>query len=441
MGNEMMEALKLIAAEKNLKMDVVLDTLKKGLLNAAMKSYGTSENITVKVDHNTADIQIYAVKKVVEQVTDPRFEITTAAAKKIRNDAQLGEEVSESLNVKDFGRNAIQAIKQILIQSTREAERDNIFDNYKERIGEIVSCVVQQVAKGDIIVMIGKVEAILPRREQVKNERYFRGDTIRSMVLNVQKSAKGPQIVLTRNHPDFVKKLFEIEVPEIYEKIVEIKTVSREAGERTKIAVFSKDEKIDALGACVGMKGIRIQAVVRELNNEKIDIIPWSDDVLELTARAMSPAKVRRVIENEDAENSLYVIVDDDQLSIAIGKGGQNVKLASRLVQKDIDLMTESEYAQELESRERAQQDIESFAELDETVKDKLITAGFETLGDVADSEAAELAPALDGNEALAKEVHQKTNKFVYGMTEEETTQAAEPEDSGPAPEIKEKEE
>jgi N utilization substance protein A len=265
-----------------------------------------------------------------------------------------------------------------------------------------------------MIVLIGKVEAVLPRREQVKTERYFRGDTLRAMVLDVQKSTKGPQIILTRNHPDFVKKLFEIEVPEIYEKIVEIRTISREPGERSKIAVYSKDEKIDALGACVGMKGIRIQAVVRELNNEKIDIIPWAEDILELTARAMSPAKVKQVLVNEQSPKSLYVIVDEDQLSIAIGKSGQNVKLASRLVQKDIDLMTATEYAQELESQKRSQEMVENSTEVDAALKEKLISSGFAILGDIADADTVEVTAAL-GDEAVAAALHKKLNVYVYG--------------------------
>lgn len=424
-NNEIIESLKQIAAEKNLKMDVVLDTLKTGLLTAAMKSYGTSENLSVKVDHNTAKIEIWATKKVVEEVLDPRFEISLSDARKLDPEAGMGQEVNQPLNFRDFGRNAIQTIKQILIQRTREAERDNIFDNYKHRVGEVVSCVVQQVIRGDLIVLIGKVEAILPRREQVKSERYYRSDTLRAMVLEVQKTSKGPQIVLTRNHSDFVKRLFEIEVPEIYEKIVEIKTVSREAGERTKIAVYSGDDKIDALGACVGMKGIRIQSVVRELNNEKVDIIPWSEDVIELTERAMSPAKVNRIIVNPRLQNSLYVIVNEDQLSIAIGKNGQNVKLASKLVNRDIDLLTEDEYADEQERIARSEEPIADFEGLGKEEKQALGAAGLSLLAEVEKKSIPDLVAIL-GDKTVAEEVFKAVDEYINGP-EEEAPAADEP--------------
>lgn len=426
----MMEALKQIAADKNLKMDVVFDTLKKGFLTAAMNYYGASDNIIVKIDHNTAEIKVYATKLVVQDIEDAKLEITLTDAKEIDPDTQMNEEIEVPLDVSKFGRNAIMKIKQILIQQTSEAVRDNIYDSYKDRENEVVSCVVQQIVRGDVIVLIGKVEAVLPRREQVKSERYFRGDSIRAMVVEVLKSSRGPQIILTRSRPEFVGKLFEIEVPEIYEGIVEIKNVSREAGERTKIAVYSSDDKVDALGACVGMKGIRIQSVVRELNNEKIDIIPWHEDLMELAARAMSPAKVDDVIINERDGESFYVIVEQDQLSVAIGKSGQNVKLASRLVGRDIDLMSREEYDSELLKMERADMPLVQYEGLTDEIKKNLVAAGMATLGNIAEKTLIELSHILKIDKEDARMVVDRVERFITN-TEVEQEASADSTDEG----------
>ncbi|MBI4550988.1 MAG: transcription termination/antitermination protein NusA [Candidatus Latescibacteria bacterium] len=339
MNYEILEALGQIIREKNVDRALVWETLKTGLLAAARKRFGAEDNLDVKIDEKTGQIDLVLSRTVVETVEEPGLQIALPDARRINPNAAVGEQVEEKLAFEDFGRNAIQAVKQIVVQRVREAERENIYDTFQSRIGDIVTGTVQQVDRGNIIVKLDRTEAIVPWREQIRREKYRQGETIRAYVLDVQKTTKGPQIILSRAHPQFLELLFRLEVPEIHEGIVELKAVAREPGDRSKIAVFSHDDRVDAVGACVGMKGSRVQAVVRELNNERIDIVPWSSDPSTFVTKALSPARVSQVsILNIEAKK-MRVVVEDDQLSLAIGKAGQNARLAAKLTGWNIDLV------------------------------------------------------------------------------------------------------
>jgi N utilization substance protein A len=357
MDYEVLEALGQITREKNVDMDLVLETLEAGLKSAAKKKFGTSDHIKVSINRNTGEIAIFATKKVVKEVEDDILEMTLADAKVIDPKAKLGQEVEEELGFQDFGRNAIQAAKQILIQRIREAEREKIFEDYQDRVGEIITGTVQQVDRGNLIVNLGRPEGIVPIKEQIRRERYRQGDTIRAYVLDVQRTTKGPQIILSRTHPGFLEKLFELEVPEIYEKIVEIKAIAREAGDRSKVAVASNDARVDPVGACVGLKGIRVQNIVRELSNERIDIVPHNPDPAIFVTKAISPAKVSRIALDEQ-EHKITLIVEDDQLSLAIGRAGQNVRLAAKITGWKIDILSQEEYKRRLEEMAALRVDI-----------------------------------------------------------------------------------
>jgi N utilization substance protein A len=345
MDYEVLEALGQITREKNVPMELVLETLEASLKSAAKKKYGSSDHINVTIDQATGAIAISATMKVVSEVEEEGVEISVEDARQIDPDVEEGDEVEKKLSFAEFGRNAIQAAKQILIQRIREAEREKIFEDYSERIGEIITGTVQQIDRGNIIVNLGRPEGIVPIKEQIRRERYRQGDTIRAYLMDVQKTTKGPQIVLSRTHPGFLEKLFELEVPEIYEKIVEIKAVAREAGDRSKVAVASNDARVDPVGACVGLKGIRVQNIVRELSNERIDIVPWSPDPDLFITKAISPAKVSK-IDIDEREDKIILVVEEDQLSLAIGRAGQNVRLAAKLTGWKIDILSEEEYRQ-----------------------------------------------------------------------------------------------
>lgn len=347
MNYEVLEALRQIAQEKNVNRDMVVETLEVGLISAAKKRFGTGDNVEVNFDNGSGEIIVEAVKEIVadDEVEDPGLQIGVTQALESDTAAKVGGEFRLRLNFADFGRNAIQTAKQVLVQRVREAERDKIYEDYQGRIGEIISGTVQQISRGDILVNLGRTEAIVPLKEQIRKERYRQGDPIRAYLLDVLRTAKGPQVLLSRTHPIFLERLFQLEVPEIYEGVIEIKAVSREPGERAKLAVHSNDARIDPVGACVGMKGSRVQAVVRELSNERIDIVPWSEDEAIFLSRALSPATVRRVVIDR-REKRMSAIVDDDQLSLAIGKSGQNARLAAQLTGWHVDIMTETRYGE-----------------------------------------------------------------------------------------------
>ena len=346
MAAEIFESLNLIAKSKNLGPEVVISTLQQSLMNAAKKYLNLAKNVEAEIDQATGEIHVFLRVNVVDDYPDVDPALTpeevaaydekymlVAEAQEYNAEALEGDYLEMEIPIENFGRAAVQSAKQILLQKVRDAERDKIFEDYQHRIGTLVSGTVQQVDRGNILVNLGKTEGIIPLKEQIRKERYRQGDTIRAYIANVSTNTKGPQILLSRTHPDFLAKLFELEVPEIYDAIVTIKAVSRDPGYRAKIAVTTKDDRIDPVGACVGMKGNRVQAIVRELSNERIDIIHWSDDMHSYIRRALSPANIKQITDIGDGR--VVVIVGDEDLSQAIGRGGQNVRLASKLIGRD----------------------------------------------------------------------------------------------------------
>jgi transcription termination/antitermination protein NusA len=344
MDYNIVEALQAVVREKNVETSVLMDSLVVGLQSAAKKKVGLNADIQVVVDQGTGDIEIAQRKTVVERVLDSETQISVEDAQVEYGDGvDIGDVVKTYLDYNDFGRNAIGVAKQVLMQKVRDAERAQIFEMFRDQVGEVVVGTVQQVDRGNVMVNLGRVEALLPFRERIRGENYHQNKTLKAFVVEVQNSPRGPQVIISRTHPGFLKALFESEVPEIEEKIVEIKAAAREPGTRSKIAVVSHDERVDAVGSCVGMKGSRVQAVTRELAGEKIDIVPWSEDPMTLITRALSPARVHQIIPDE-VNHSVTAVVDDDQLSLAIGREGKNVRLAAKLTTWKIDLVSTSEH-------------------------------------------------------------------------------------------------
>jgi len=340
----MTEAITLIAREKNIDFDTVLETLQESLLAAAKKKYDNTDNISFRFDRKANELLMIAAKKVVAEVSDPNMEISLEEAKEIDTEAEVGDDIDIYIDYEvEFGRNAIASAKQILIQKIREAERNRVYDEYIDKVETLVTGVVQQIDKGNVIVNLGRGEGILPIKEQIPREKFRQGDRIRAYILDVQKSLRGPQIVLSRVSNEFIRCLFALEVPEIFEKVIEIKAIAREPGERAKIAVYSSDDRIDPVGACVGIKGVRVQSIVRELNNERIDIVPYSSNSEMFVTRSLAPAKVAYIEVNE-LEQGMTVAVEDEKLSLAIGRNGQNARLASKLTGWKINIMSETEY-------------------------------------------------------------------------------------------------
>ena len=354
MNRELLSVIDQIGREKGIDSQKIIKAVESALLTAAKKRYGANENIQVRLDPDTGEIEVISLKKIVESVANPRAEISLEEAKKVDEGAELGDEIGFLLEMEDFGRIAAQTAKQVIFQRVREAEWESVHREYSVRQGEIISGMILGQERRNYIVELGKTEALLPAQEQVPRESYRRGDRIRAYLLEVKPSSKGPQIILSRSHPHFVLKLFEMEVPEIAEGVVIIKGVVREPGDRTKLAVFSKDSAVDPVGACVGVRGSRVQAVVRELKGEKIDIVTWTDDPRTFIGEALSPAVIEKVGINE-AERSALVVVSDQQLSLAIGKKGQNVRLASKLTGWKIDIINQGEYEKE-RAKEREQE-------------------------------------------------------------------------------------
>jgi len=342
---DIIEAIGQIAREKNVSREMVIETIEAGLLSAAKKRFGNSDHVSVDINPNTGEISMVAEWDVVEEIVDPGFEITLEKAKLIDKKAKIGKKVIELLKFEDFGRHAIHSAKQSLIQKVREVEREKIYEDYIMRINEIVTGTVQQILHGDIYVNLGRTEAILPHKNQIRRERYYQSSTVRAIIIDVRRDVKDPQVILSRTDPKFLTRLLEIEVPEIYDGIVEIKGVARKPGERSKVAVASSDSRVDAVGACVGIKGSRIQGIVKELNNERIDIIEYSDDITTYLARSLNPAKVQRV-DIDRVNGKLTAVVEDDQLSLAIGKNGSNAELASNLTGLSVDIISNTEFIQ-----------------------------------------------------------------------------------------------
>jgi len=327
------ETLNLLTRERRVDKALLFETLESALTSAVKKKYGNNAVVAVEIDEDNGQLRPFLVKTVVQdenEIEDPVCQITLEEAHLDDPNLAIGDEVRELLPFSDFGRNAIALAKQVLVQRVREVERGKVFDEFRDRVGEVVTGTVQQQDKSGVLVSLGKAEAFLPRKESIRRERWHQGLPIKAYVVEVLDVTKGPQIILSRSHPALVEKLFESEVPEIYDGIVEIRGVARDAGGRSKIAVQSKDERVDAVGACVGMKGSRVQAVVKELSGERVDIVPWNEDPQQFVTKALSPARVQNMRVDRE-RRTMTVVVEDDQLSLAIGREGQNVRLAVRL--------------------------------------------------------------------------------------------------------------
>lgn len=359
MNQEFIEALDELEKEKGISKEVVFSALEAAMVSSYKKNFGTSQNVEVNIDRETGKIDIYALQDIVadEDLIDDKTQLSISQAKKLDPKYEVGDVFSKMVDPAKFGRIAAQTAKQVVIQRIKDAERDIIFDDFTDRENEIITGQVQRVSYGNVFFDLGKTEAILLPSEQIKGETYKQGDRFKLLLVEVKKTTKGPQIILSRSHPNLVKRLFELEVPEIAEGIVEVYSIAREAGSRTKIAVFSKDEEVDPLGACVGYKGARVKAIVDELHDEKVDIVIYSKDIDTFIANSLSPSKVEKVFANEK-EKSALVVVPDYQLSLAIGKEGQNARLAAKLTGWKIDIKSTTQYEEYLETENITEEDL-----------------------------------------------------------------------------------
>jgi N utilization substance protein A len=346
-NQEILRIIEQISREKGIEKEILLAGVEAAVLSAAKRRYGPIESLLAHFNSQTGTLELTIAKTAVDQVKDAKVEMPLEQARAFDPEAQLGDVMQVPLELEGFGRVAAQTAKQVIIQKVREAERDIVYHEYKGREGELVNGIVQRFEKGDIVLDLGKTEALLPRKEQSSRETFQRGERVRAYILEVRKSTSGPQIIVSRTHPGLVERLFEMEVPEIYEGVIEIKGAVREPNGRAKIAVYSRDRAVDPIGACVGMRGVRVQAVVQELRGEKIDIVQWSEEPATFVANALSPAKIYKINVNAEGR-AMEVIVEDDQLSLAIGKKGQNVRLAAKITKWRIDIKSRSEYEQGL---------------------------------------------------------------------------------------------
>jgi N utilization substance protein A len=410
---ELLQIADAVAREKSIDKEIVIAAMADAIGKAAKSRYGQETNIRVDINPKTGEMKLQRLLEVVEAVEDPVTQISLKDAKAREPEAEIGDHLSDQLPPMDFGRIAAQSAKQVIVQKVREAERDRQYEEYKDRIGEIVNGSVKRVEYGNVIVDLGRGEGIIRRDELIPREMYKYGDRVRAYVYDVRREQRGPQIFLSRTHPQFMAKLFQMEVPEIYDGIIEIKSVARDPGSRAKIAVISRDSSIDPVGACVGMRGSRVQAVVGELQGEKIDIIPWSPDAASFLVNALQPAEVAKVVLDPDAER-IEVVVPDDQLSLAIGRRGQNVRLASQLTGWDIDILTEEEESQrrQKEFAERSQLFMEAL-NVDEMVGQVLASEGFASVEEVAFVDAGEIA-SIDGfDEDTASEIQNRAKEYL----------------------------
>ena len=402
-----------VAREKLIDRAIVIEAMEDAIQRAAKARYGAENDIRAKIDTTAGDLRLWRVVEVVEEVEDYFKQVSVAEAQKLQKGAVVGDYIVDPLPPIEFGRIAAQAAKQVIFQKVRDAERERQFEEFKDRSGEIIVGTVKSVEFGHIVVNLGRAEGVIRRDAQIPREVLRKDDRVRAIILKVVRENRGPQIFLSRAHPDFMKKLFAQEVPEIYDGIIEIKAAARDPGSRAKIGVISRDSSIDPVGACVGMKGSRVQAVVQELQGEKIDIIPWSPDTATFVVNALQPAQVARVMIDEE-ESRIEVVVPDDQLSLAIGRRGQNVRLASQLTGSAIDILTEAD-ASEKRQREFVQNSemFQNELDVDETLAQLLVAEGFSSLEEVAYVEVEELAQIEGLDEEIAGELQNRAAEAI----------------------------
>ena len=367
-NKELILALEELEKEKGIKKEYLLESIETALVTAYKRNFDALENVKVVMDKQTGATHVYSIKEVMERANDEALEISLDEAHKINKNVQIGDSIEVEIVPKDFGRIAAQTAKQVIIQKLREAEREIIFSEYNDRKGEIVSGLIQKADKNIVVMDLGKLEGVMPTKEQIPTERYRVNDKIKGYIVDVEKGSKGaPQVIVSRSHPDFVRKLLEFEIPEIYEGVIEIKSVSRDPGYRSKVAVFSPDPNIDPVGSCVGQKGVRIQNVINELNGEKIDVIEWNEDPAIYISSALLPAQILAADINKE-EKFAQVIVPDDQLSLAIGKSGQNARLASKLTNWKIDIKSETQFKEILLKKQ--EEDEENNTQIEENIEE-----------------------------------------------------------------------
>ncbi|ACS50594.1 transcription termination factor NusA [Bartonella grahamii] len=410
---EILQIADAVAREKSIDREIVISAMADAIQKAARSRYGQETNIRAEINSKTGEIKLQRLLKIVDVVEDYTTEITLSDALKHQAEAKIGDFFADLLPPMDFGRIAAQSAKQVIVQKVRDAEREQQYEEFKNKVGEIISGTVKRVEYGNVIVDLGRGEAIVRRDELIPRESFRYGDRIRAFVNDVHRETRGPQIFLSRTHPQFMVKLFTMEVPEIYDGIIEIKSVARDPGSRAKIAVVSRDGSIDPVGACVGMRGSRVQAVVAELQGEKIDIIPWSPDAATFVVNALQPAEVSKIILDEDAER-IEVIVPDDQLSLAIGRRGQNVRLASQLTGWNIDILTEKEESEnrQKEFTERSKLFMEAL-EVDEMIGQVMASEGFSSIEEIAYIDLEEIA-SIDGfDHDTAAEIQSRAREYL----------------------------
>jgi len=405
---ELLAIANAVASEKMIDKAIVVEALEESIQRAARARYGAENDIRAKLDQQTGDLRLWRVVEVVEEVEDYFKQVDLKAAQKLEKDSSIGDFIVDPLPPVDLGRIDAQSAKQVIFQKVRDAERERQFEEFKDRAGEIITGVVKSVEFGHVVVDLGRGEGVIRRDQQIPREILRNGDRVRSLIMKVQRENRGPQILLSRAHPEFMKKLFMQEVPEIYDGIIEIKAAARDPGSRAKIGVISHDGSIDPVGACVGMKGSRVQAVVQEMQGEKIDIIPWSEDTATFVVNALQPATVSRVVIDED-ESRIEVVVPDDQLSLAIGRRGQNVRLASQLTDRGIDIMTEEESSEKRQKEfvERSEL-FQNELDVDETLSQLLVAEGFSELEEVAYVAPEEIAAIEGFDDELAEELQSR---------------------------------
>jgi N utilization substance protein A len=418
---ELIQVADAVAREKGIDRDEVIEAMEQAIQKAGRSKYGHEYDIRAEIDRTTGAIELRRFLQVADPVENEATQISVAEAKRRNPDAEIGDFLTETLPPIDFGRIAAQTAKQVIVQRVREAERQRQYREYKDRVGEIVNGIVKRVEFGNVIVDLGRAEAIIRRDELLARETYHRGDRVRAYIYDVREETRGPQIFLSRAHPKFMAKLFAQEVPEVYDGVIEIKAVARDPGSRAKIAVHSKDSSIDPVGACVGMRGSRVQAVVAELQGEKIDIIPWSPNIATFVVNALAPAEVTKVVVDEDTHR-IEVIVPDEQLSLAIGRRGQNVRLASQLTGWDIDILTEAEESERRseEFKSRSQTFIDAL-DVDDVIAHLLVSEGFTTIEEVAFVPVEDLISIEGFDEEVSEELRARARAYLAEQTEKFT--------------------
>ena len=427
MITDLIRTIEQVSRDKGIDSKILIEALEEAVRSAVKKKFGPEYELEVSFNKEVGEVEVFEFKEVVKKVVDEKLQVSLKEARKLDPESEIGDSLGMKMDMDVLGRIAAQSARQVIMQRLREAERDAVYEDFKDRKGEIVNGIVQRFDKGSIIVNLGKAEAELPLKEQIPNEKYTQGDRIRAYIYDVKQFSRGPQIILSRTHPNFLSILFENEVPEISDNIVKIMQVAREPGSRAKIAVASKDKDVDSVGACVGMKGSRVQAVVQELRGERIDIVPWDPDPAKFVCNALAPAEILRVIVDEE-NRSMEVVVPDDQLSLAIGKRGQNVRLASRVTNWRLDVTSESEYNKALKE---GYQSLLQLSRVGQKLATALYEVGFRSAEDIAKADEGDLIMVKGISEKRAKELIQEALNYLESLDSNEPDQEDDKEDGG----------